>query len=43
MRACTLKFVYNVVRSPYRRGTVIHRRKNNCVSVLINFIQYQPI
>ena len=35
--------VTNVVRSPYRRSTVIHRRKNNCVSILINFIQYQPI
>ena len=35
--------VTNVVRSPYRRSTIIHRRKNNCVSILINFIQYQPI
>ena len=38
----TLIYIY-VVRSPYRRSTVIHRRKNNCVSILINFIQYQPI
>ena len=35
-------YIY-VVRSPYRRNTVIHRRKNNCVTILINFIQYQPI